>query len=106
MNPSQMEEEIKKVVNQALTGSRKVIVTFRENKDLTPRLWQLILMNQKGFITFDGQGDEAMLRSVFASQNWGDESNRTIIIRLTADFELNLWFLETMRNLLEDIIVA
>jgi hypothetical protein len=95
-----MREKIQQAVQTALTGSRKVKITFK--RDATDSVGYLLGMGRSGLFKFMNNA-EGNLMAVAQSRNWGSDQNRSVTLELTPSFDLD-WFSGRLDRALENIV--
>jgi hypothetical protein len=95
-----MQPKIMEAIRNALEGSRKVKITFKQ--EATFDLNYLLEMGRVGIISVEG--DKLLLMSIAHCGHWESNSNRTVVITLTEKFDPN-WFINRMHKCLESIEV-
>jgi len=98
-----MRTKIMEALKAALGGSRKVKITFKQ--ETVTDLAYLMRMERVGLIQLDDNDKANLTRVLKFGGWWENDSNRTTIVTLTAQFNEN-WFLARMERALEAIEVA
>lgn len=94
-----MRAKITQAVQEALKGSRKVKITFKRNaiSDIN----YLLGMANSGIISLNN-ADAQVLAIVVRTRNWSVDSNRIVLVTLTAKFD-EQWFVQRLWRALEKI---
>lgn len=97
-----MHTRIRQAVQEALKRSRKVKITFK--REALNEVPFLLGMKNSGTISLN-MGDEHVLALALRTLEWGVDSNRTLTVTLTGNFDED-WFVNRMRRALEKIEVV
>ena len=98
-----MRNKILEAVRAALSGSKKVKITFKPTAE-QGEVAYLLGMERTGIIKLDGNNgqDRFILECVMSTGDWGHDNNRTIIVILTDQFDGD-WFASRLDRALESI---
>lgn len=94
-----MRTKITQAVQEAQKGSRKVKIIFK--RDAIGDINYLLGMCRDGIISLN-DSDSHVLWTILRERNWDVDSNRTVIVTLTAKFEEE-WFVGRLWRALEKI---
>ncbi|MFH0853155.1 MAG: hypothetical protein V1853_02005 [bacterium] len=97
-----MRDKIIAALTQALSGSRKVSITFKPEALLY--IGYLLVMIKAKTVQIDNK-DEIKLKAVLVSRKWNMNCPRTVTITLTDAFNQK-WFIRRLGNALEAISVV
>jgi hypothetical protein len=102
MTSEQMADHVLNTAKLAMTGSRKMILTFKpEAAKHIGYVWSEVLGKR---ISLDRTAAMSVM-SVMSSNSWGEEHNRTLLISLLDGF--NTWaFAQSFHQILDEIWVV
>ncbi len=99
-----MQQKIKQVLEEALAGSRKVKITFKQEV-FSGNILYLLIMILNDEISMS-RADRLMLRAIAEVRGWDPNNNdRAYMVTLTAKFDAD-WFCFRMHEALENIEVV
>ncbi|GBE16720.1 hypothetical protein BMS3Abin15_00542 [bacterium BMS3Abin15] len=94
-----MKNQILKAIQEALAGSRKLKITF---KDGTVSYLAYLRGMQRGGIIGISDDDNLIIDAIMDSKKWGRDENRTLTVTLKDSFD-SAWFTGRMERALERI---